>query len=36
VEVGKGLKDALLMRQFCDAVREADARLLLHSADAPT
>jgi phosphoribosylanthranilate isomerase len=27
VEVGKGLKDALLMRRFCDAVREADARL---------
>ena len=26
VEVGKGLKDALLMRRFCDAVREADAR----------
>lgn len=27
VEVGKGLKDAALMRQFCDAVREADARM---------
>jgi phosphoribosylanthranilate isomerase len=27
VEVGKGLKDAALMRQFCDAVREADARI---------
>jgi phosphoribosylanthranilate isomerase len=27
VEVGKGLKDALLMRRFCEAVREADARL---------
>jgi phosphoribosylanthranilate isomerase len=26
VEAGKGLKDAALMRQFCDAVREADAR----------
>jgi phosphoribosylanthranilate isomerase len=26
VEVGKGVKDALLMRQFCEAVREADAR----------
>ena len=26
VEVGKGLKDPALMRQFCDAVREADAR----------
>lgn len=24
VEVGKGLKDAGLMRQFCQAVREAD------------
>jgi len=27
VEVGKGLKDAALMRQFCEAVREADARI---------
>jgi len=27
VEVGKGLKDAELMRQFCEAVREVDARL---------
>ncbi|MBK7613988.1 MAG: phosphoribosylanthranilate isomerase [Vitreoscilla sp.] len=27
VEAGKGLKDAALMRQFCDAVREADARI---------
>ena len=26
VEVGKGLKDAELMRRFCEAVREADAR----------
>lgn len=26
VEQAKGLKDALLMRQFCAAVREADAR----------
>ena len=26
VEVGKGVKDAVLMRQFCEAVREADAR----------
>ena len=26
VEAGKGLKDPALMRQFCDAVREADAR----------
>ncbi len=26
VEIGKGLKDARLMRQFCEAVREADAR----------
>jgi len=27
VEAGKGLKDATLMRQFCAAVAEADARL---------
>ncbi|MBT9458483.1 MAG: phosphoribosylanthranilate isomerase [Burkholderiaceae bacterium] len=27
VEAGKGLKDAQLMRQFCAAVREADARI---------
>jgi phosphoribosylanthranilate isomerase len=27
VEVSKGVKDADLMRRFCDAVREADARL---------
>ena len=27
VEVAKGQKDAALMRQFCDAVREADARI---------
>jgi phosphoribosylanthranilate isomerase len=27
VETGKGLKDALLMRRFCEAVREADARI---------
>jgi phosphoribosylanthranilate isomerase len=27
VEVAKGIKDAGLMRRFCDAVREADARL---------
>jgi len=27
VEAAKGVKDAVLMRQFCDAVREADARL---------
>jgi phosphoribosylanthranilate isomerase len=32
VELGKGIKDAELMRRFCDAVREADERL----ADAPT
>ncbi len=30
VEVGKGIKDAELMRRFCLAVREADARLALH------
>ena len=27
VEIGKGLKDAQLMRRFCQAVREADDRL---------
>ncbi|MBL8324984.1 MAG: phosphoribosylanthranilate isomerase [Rubrivivax sp.] len=27
VEAGKGIKDAALIRRFCDAVREADARL---------
>jgi phosphoribosylanthranilate isomerase len=27
VEVAKGHKDAALMRQFCEAVREADARI---------
>jgi phosphoribosylanthranilate isomerase len=27
VESAKGIKDAALMREFCDAVREADARL---------
>lgn len=27
VEAGKGLKDAALMRQFCQAVRQADASL---------
>lgn len=27
VEIAKGLKDAALMRQFCEAVREADARI---------
>jgi phosphoribosylanthranilate isomerase len=32
VETAKGLKDAALMRQFCEAVREADARI----ADADT
>ena len=26
VEEAKGIKDALAMRRFCDAVREADAR----------
>ena len=31
VEVGKGLKDALLMRRFCDAVRDTDARLAARS-----
>ncbi|KAB2875667.1 MAG: phosphoribosylanthranilate isomerase [Burkholderiaceae bacterium] len=27
VEASKGVKDATLMRRFCDAVREADARI---------
>jgi phosphoribosylanthranilate isomerase len=27
VESAKGIKDAALMREFCDAVREADARI---------
>jgi phosphoribosylanthranilate isomerase len=27
VEISKGVKDAALMRRFCDAVREADARV---------
>jgi phosphoribosylanthranilate isomerase len=27
VEAGKGIKDAALMRRFCEAVRQADARL---------
>jgi phosphoribosylanthranilate isomerase len=27
VEREKGVKDAALMRRFCEAVREADARL---------
>jgi phosphoribosylanthranilate isomerase len=27
VEIGKGIKDAELMRRFCQAVREADERL---------
>ena len=27
VEIAHGLKDAALMREFCDAVREADARI---------
>lgn len=27
VELAKGLKDAALMRRFCEAVREADARI---------
>jgi phosphoribosylanthranilate isomerase len=26
VEVGKGVKDATLMRRFCQAVRDADAQ----------
>jgi phosphoribosylanthranilate isomerase len=31
VEQSKGIKDAALMRRFCEAVREADARLLAES-----
>ena len=27
VESAKGIKDAALMRRFCEAVREADARI---------
>jgi phosphoribosylanthranilate isomerase len=27
VEVGKGIKDAVLMRRFCQAVRDADDML---------
>jgi phosphoribosylanthranilate isomerase len=27
VEASKGVKDATLIRRFCDAVREADARI---------
>ena len=27
VEAGKGIKDAALVRRFCEAVREADARI---------
>jgi phosphoribosylanthranilate isomerase len=34
VESSKGIKDAALMRRFCDAVREADARLAHHAANA--
>jgi phosphoribosylanthranilate isomerase len=32
VEQGKGIKDAALMRRFCEAVREADARIAEESA----
>jgi phosphoribosylanthranilate isomerase len=32
VESSKGIKDAELMRRFCDAVREADALFALHAA----
>ena len=34
VEIAKGLKDAALMRQFCEAVREADALFARRPADA--
>jgi phosphoribosylanthranilate isomerase len=33
VESSKGIKDAGLMRRFCQAVREADAVVLSHAAD---
>jgi phosphoribosylanthranilate isomerase len=29
VEAAKGIKDAVLIRRFCDAVREADARIAI-------
>ena len=29
VEAAKGIKDAALIRRFCDAVREADARIAI-------
>ncbi len=34
VEIAKGLKDAALMRRFCEAVREADALMARRPADA--
>lgn len=34
VEAGKGIKDALLIRRFCDAVRQADAQLAQADASA--
>lgn len=34
VEIAKGLKDAALMRRFCEAVREADALIATHPAGA--
>lgn len=36
VEVAKGIKDAVLMRRFCDAVRAADARLSVETPTDPT
>lgn len=36
VEVGKGIKDAQLMRRFCDAVRQADAQCAQQAAAAAT
>jgi phosphoribosylanthranilate isomerase len=36
VEVGKGLKDAVLVRRFCEAVRQADAGLAVQPVSAQT
>ncbi len=36
VEVAKGIKDAVLMRRFCDAVRAADVRIAAETPTDPT